>query len=153
MQRAAELDHAPAQYDLSAFYKEGKGVPKDEAKSTYWVCKAADGGLTNAELECGIAYYLGKGQHKSEAIGFRLIRSAAEKGNPVAQNRLAHAYAGGKGTAVNPVEAMKWHLLARQAGVSDFALDRFLASLAPDDRAKAEQAASMWEQSTAALLQ
>ncbi len=117
------------------------------------MCKAAEAGLTNAELECGIAYYLGKGIHKSEAIGYRLILRAAEKGNPVAQNRLAHAYALGRGTPLNPPEAAKWHLLAREAGVSDLGLDHLLASLKPEEREKANQAASEWQESTAALLQ
>ncbi len=66
---------------------------------------------------------------------------------------MAHALAAGRGTAQNTVEAAKWHLLARQAGVSDFALDRFLATLSSDDRSKADNAASTWEQSTASLLQ
>lgn len=153
MERAAQLDHAAAQYDLAAFYKEGRGVAKDEQKAAYWLGKAAEAGLTNAELEYGIALYLGKGVKKDEPAGFSMLRRAAEEGNPVAQNRLAHALAGGKGTNMDAISAAKWHLLSRQSGVSDFALDRFLGALTPDERTKAEKAADDWQQATAALLE
>jgi TPR repeat protein len=153
MERAAKLDHAPAQYDLAAFYKNGSGVPTDDRMSAHWLGKAAEAGITNAELEYGIALYLGQGVQKDEARGFTMIRRAAEKGNPIAQNRMAHALAVGKGTERDLVAAAKWHLLSRQAGVSDFALDGFISSLSQEERKKAEKAAFDWEQATAVLLE
>jgi TPR repeat protein len=47
----------------------------------------------------------------------------------VAQNRVARLYATGRVFAVDPVEAMKWHILARQGGRSDAWLDDFIARL------------------------
>ncbi|MGZ8415857.1 MAG: hypothetical protein ACXWVQ_02560, partial [Methyloceanibacter sp.] len=44
----------------------------------------------------------------------------------------------------DPVEAAKWHLLARQAGVSDFSLDIVLSKLNKEERAKAEKEADDW---------
>ena len=44
----------------------------------------------------------------------------------------------------DPVQAAKWHLLARGAGVSDFSLDIVLSKLTPEERAKAEKAAEDW---------
>ena len=153
MERSAKLGNIAAQFDLAAIYKTGRGVRLDERKAAYWIGKAAETGMSNAELEYGIALYLGKGVKKDEAKGFKMIRSSAEKGNPVAQNRLAHAYVGGLGVEKDWVAAAKWHLLSRQAGVSDFALDKFLASLTPEERKKAEKSAYDWEQQTSALLQ
>jgi TPR repeat protein len=153
MERSAKLGNIAAQFDLAALYKQGRGVPPDERMAAYWISKAAETGMSNAELEFGIALYLGNGVKKDEAKGFEMIRSSAEKGNPVAQNRLAHAYAGGLGTERDWIAAAKWHLLSREAGVSDFGLDRFLASLTPEERKKAEKSAYDWEQSTSALLQ
>jgi len=153
MEKAASLDHVPAQYDLAAFYKEGRGVPRDEAKAVYWLGKAAEAGHGNAELEYGILLFNGKGIPKNEKAGLDMLRRSAEKGNPVAQNRLARAYAFGAGMKIDAITAGKWHLLSRQAGVSDFTLDQFLANLTEDERTKAERAASEWEQSLAALLQ
>jgi hypothetical protein len=153
MEQAANLDYAPAQYDLAAFYKEGRGVPRDEAKVAYWLGRAAESGLPNAELEYGIMVFNGKGVPKNEKAGLEFLRLSAEKGNPVAQNRMARAYAFGAGVQIDPVTAGKWHLLSRQAGVSDFKLDQFLGNLSEDDRTKAEKAATDWEASMAALLQ
>ena len=44
----------------------------------------------------------------------------------------------------DPVQAAKWHLLAREAGVSDFFLDIMLAKLTPQQRAAADKAAQAW---------
>ena len=67
----------------------------------------------------------------------RMFRLAAERGNPVAQNRLARLYANGVAVGpADPVQAAKWHLLARESGVADFTLDVMLAKLTPEQRAK-----------------
>jgi uncharacterized protein len=153
MEKAANLDNVTAQYDLSAFYKEGRGVPKNEAKAVYWLGKAAEAGNNNGELEYGILLFNGKGIPKNPKAGMDYIRRSAEKGNPVAQNRLARAYAVGVGVQMDVVAAGKWHLLSRQAGVSDMSLDRFLSQLSDEQRIKAEKDANDWEQSMAALLQ
>jgi uncharacterized protein len=153
MERAANLDYAPAQYDVAAFYREGRGVPRDDAKVVYWLGRAAEAGYNNAELEYGILLFNGKGIPKNEKLALDFIRRSAEDGNPIAQNRLARAYAFGAGTTVDIIAAGKWHLLSRQAGVSDFSLDKLLGSLSDDQRAKAEKDATDWQQSMAALLQ
>ena len=44
-------------------------------------------------------------------------------------NRLARLYAAGLGVTPDPVEAAKWHIRARQAGISDLWLDGFVESL------------------------
>ena len=46
----------------------------------------------------------------------------------------------------DPVQAAKWHLLAREAGVSDFSLDIVLSKLTKEERAKAEKAAEDWRE-------
>jgi TPR repeat protein len=46
-------------------------------------------------------------------------------------NRYAHLLANGRGVAPDPVEAIKWHLLARQAGVSDLFLDGYMGTADP----------------------
>jgi TPR repeat protein len=153
MEQAAALDNNAAQYDLAAFYKEGRGVPKDQAKAVYWLGRAAEAGHSNSELEYGILLFNGKGIPKNEQAGIEFIRRAAEKGNPIAQNRLARAYAFGAGVKIDAVAAGKWHLLSREAGVSDFNLDKVVGSLSDEERVKAEKDAMDWQQSMAALLQ
>ena len=80
----------------------------------------------------------------NEAKAAKLFRLAADQGNPVAQNRLARLYANGVVVKADPVQAAKWHLLAREAGVSDFSLDVVLAKLTKEQREQAEQAAEDW---------
>ena len=50
----------------------------------------------------------------------------------------------GMGTQVDKVEGFKWHLVAKTAGKGDPELDKQLADLPADDRAKAEAAARKW---------
>ena len=41
----------------------------------------------------------------------------------------------------NPVQAIKWHIVAKAGGVSDIPLDGFVQNQAPDVRAAGEKAA------------
>jgi uncharacterized protein len=88
--------------------------------------------------------FKGQGVAVDEARAAKLFRLAAEQGNAVAQNRLARLHANGVVVKADPVQAAKWHLLARSAGVSDFALDIVLSKLSPDERAQADKAAEDW---------
>jgi TPR repeat protein len=88
--------------------------------------------------------FKGEGVPADEARAAKLFRHAAEQGNPIAQNRLARLYANGVVVKADPVQAAKWHLLARGAGVSDFTLDLMLARLTKEQRAEAEKAADGW---------
>jgi len=91
-----------------------------------------------------VMLFKGAGVATDEQGAAKLFRLAAEQGNPVAQNRLARLYANGVVVKADPVQAAKWHLLARAAGVSDFSLDIVLAKLTTEERAAAEKAAEGW---------
>ena len=60
---------------------------------------------------------------------------------------MARLYANGVGVKADPVQAAKWHLLARSAGVSDFALDIALSKLTKAQRVEADKAAEDWRYS------
>jgi hypothetical protein len=45
---------------------------------------------------------------------------------------------------MDKIEGLKWHIVAKTAGKGDPALDEALASLSPEDRAKAQEAARKW---------
>ena len=89
--------------------------------------------------------FKGEGVEKDEKRAAQLFLIAAEKGNPVAQNRLARLYANGVVYEPSTVKAAKWHLLAREAGVSDFSLDIMLAKLSKEERVEAEREVDAWE--------
>ena len=146
MQKAAAQNLGAAEYDLGGFYQFGRGVPVDRAKAAEWTGKAADAGLPEAEVEYGVMLFKGEGVAIDEQRAAKMFRMSAEQGNPVAQNRLARLYANGVAVGpADPVRAAKWHLLAREAGVSDFTLDIMLAKLTPEQRAAADKAAQAWK--------
>jgi hypothetical protein len=50
----------------------------------------------------------------------------------------------GRGTPADPVQAIKWHLVAKAGGVGDAYLDNFVQNQTPDLRAQAEKLAKPW---------
>lgn len=168
LEKAAAQGHAQAEYDLGSLYASGTGTPKDEAKAAYWIGLAAKEGLPDAELEYAVILLrsavppktpptggaagagpvpLSEAERRSRIVeGVRYLRTAAEKGNPVAQNRLAKAYVDGFQGEVerDPILAAKWHLIARASGATDGRMDLFVATLTPEQRAKATKAAEDW---------
>jgi TPR repeat protein len=51
--KAAEQGHANAQCNLGFMYKEGRGVPQDDAESVNWYHKAAEQGYTLGQTTRG----------------------------------------------------------------------------------------------------
>ena len=50
--------------------------------------------------------------------------------------------------ALDVVEAARWHLIAKAAGIADESLDKILAKLSKADRAQAQKAADAWRDRT-----
>jgi TPR repeat protein len=101
-------------------------------------------GNLDAMVEFGIAQFNGTDTPKNEAAAVTMLTSAAKRGSPIAQNRLARILSAGVGAAANPVEAMKWHIIARTDGRGDPELDAYMAKQKPEDRDAAEKAAKKW---------
>jgi TPR repeat protein len=121
-------------------YKEGTGVEKDARKSIGLLRRAAAEHMIAAELELGVAYFNGEGVEADEALAASYFRRAAVRNNPVAGNRLARILAAGRGVQQDLVEAMKWHILARAAGIDDEWLDGHLLKLTPQQRLAVDEA-------------
>ncbi len=141
---AAQVGNAEAQYALATLYKEGRGVPKDLVEAARLLAAASLADNTDALVEYGIALFNGTGVAKNERLAAVLLAKAARKGNPIAQNRLANILAVGRGANLNPVQAIKWHIIAKAGGVSDIPLDAFVQQQPPDIRAAGEKAAKPW---------
>ena len=73
---------------------------------------------------------------------------AANKGDVEAQSRVAKLYMKGLGVEKNPVEAVRWHLLARESGMKDQELEIFAAALETNQLAKAQRLALDWRRTT-----
>jgi TPR repeat protein len=165
--RAAELfkmasreGNAEAQYALATLYKDGKGVDKNPEEAARLLGAAALAENIDAQVEYAIVLFNGGieevnngkrsftglpgGKDKVKAMA--LLRKAALRGSPIAQNRLAWLLSVGDGAALNPVEAIKWHLIARAGGKGDPDLDQYVAKQTPQVRAAAEKAARPWLQ-------
>ena len=82
----------------------------------------------------------GIGVEKDERAAAHFFLKAAVQNNPVAQNRVARLFAAGRGVRQDLVEAMKWHMLARAAGVSDLWLDGEMVKLNQTQRHAVEAA-------------
>jgi TPR repeat protein len=119
-------------------------VPKDLGETARLLGTAARAGNLDAEVEYAIALFNGTGIAKDEAGAVGWFRRAAHQGSPIAQNRLARILAAGRGAPADPVEATKWHLIAKAAGESDPWLDSFVGNLKPAEREAGEKAAKPW---------
>lgn len=143
-QAAARAGTPEAQYALATLYKEGRGVPQDEREATRLMERAALAGNIDAMVEFAIAQFNGSHTAKNEAAAAALMLKAARLGNPVAQNRVARIYMAGRGMAISPVEAIKWHTIAKAGGRGDPELDQFASRQKKEDRETAEKAAQRW---------
>ena len=151
MRYAAEQGVIAAQYDLGTLYATGEGVEPNAFESALWIGKAAAQGHTEAQVDYAVILFKDHDLPPEQKLalrkqGFNLLLSAAEKGLPIAQNRLAQAFAQGLGVEKNMADAMKWHLVAKAAGVDDEALEGLLRRLSKADRDKAQRAADEWRE-------
>ena len=74
--------------------------------------------------------------------GFKWMKVAAYRGNVVAQNKLAHLYINALGTPQDPVEAAKWYVISRRAGLKDPELEDFYLGIEDDQQKAAIDAAN-----------
>ncbi len=148
---AADKGLPQAQYDLATLYATGTGTEANAFDAARWFDRAATAGVPEAQLDFGVVLFQGKGTPVDEKRGAEMFRQAAEKGNAVAQNRFARCLLSGRGVIASPVQAARWHLIAKSNGIDDQVLEQALAKLAKADRTKAEQAAAEWRDKVAVL--
>ncbi|HEX5509234.1 MAG TPA: tetratricopeptide repeat protein [Pseudolabrys sp.] len=141
---AAKAGNAEAEYALATMYKDGRGVAKNQVEATRLMGRAALAGKVEAMVEFGIAQFNGEGIPKNEAAAAHLILLAAQHGNPIAQNRMAHILSAGRGMKADPVDAVKWHLIARASGKGDPDLDIYVAKQTAAVRAAAGKKVKLW---------
>jgi TPR repeat protein len=87
----------------------------------------------------------GEGVQQNDKIGAQWLLVSARRGNIIAQNRIARLYAFGKGVAADPVEAMKWNILASRQGRNDAELDTALSKLSDAQKAEAQARADAFK--------
>ncbi len=141
-EKSAEQGIADAQYALSQIYLNVDGIDENKrSKAREWLLRAAHAGFDTAQLDAAIWLIEGIGGDRNLEDGFGWMRRAAQSGNTVAQNKLSHLYVNAIGTRPDPVEAAKWYVLSRRAGLKDLALEDFYLGL-DDEQQKAALAAA-----------
>ncbi|WP_054157143.1 tetratricopeptide repeat protein [Rhizobium sp. AAP43] len=137
-EKAAEQGIADAQYALAQVYSALKEIPQEKKnRAREWMERAARAGFDTAQLDMGLWQVNGYNGPRDYEKGYRWLSIAAKRGNVVAQNRLAHLYINALGTAPNPVEAAKWYVLSRRAGLKDVGLEDFYLGLNEDQQKQA----------------
>ena len=113
LKNLAEQGNAKAQNKLSILYVLGRGVPKDETKSTEWFNKAVENGDPDA------LFYKGRGSiefRKDYNEATKWFHMAAEKGHAEAQFNLGQLYFDGKDVSQNFEKAVEWFQKATAQG-------------------------------------
>lgn len=142
-EKSAVQGVADAQYAVAQLYNSLKTVPPQKrARAREWLQRAAKAGYDTAQLDMGIWYVNGVGGDRDYDKGFAWLRIAALRGNVVAQNKLAYLYINALGTRPNPVEAAKWYVLSRRAGLQDAGLEDFYLGINDDQQRQAIDAAN-----------
>ncbi|MEX3010365.1 tetratricopeptide repeat protein [Hoeflea sp. TYP-13] len=143
MTRAAESGIADAQFALAQIYAYGTGLDEaDPQQARAWLIRAARSGFDTAQLDLAVWLIDGIGGKIDYEAGFGWMRRAANTGNVMAQNRLSHLYINAIGTRPDPIEAAKWYILSRRAGLEDHSLEDFFQGLTADEQKAGIEAAN-----------
>jgi len=105
-----------SQCQLSYMYTYGQGTDINHEEARYWLKRAADGGLSQAQFNLALFYSRGSiGLELNEEKAFEWFKKAAEQGHPDALNEVGiYYYNHGKYE-----EARHWWELAIQKGSKD----------------------------------
>ncbi len=142
-EKAAEKGIADAQYALSQIYLNLPGLDQDKRDlAKMWLARAARAGYDTAQFDMGVWLINGVEFKQDLKAGFEWMRRAAINGNVLAANRLAHLYIDAIGTSPDPVEAAKWYIISRRAGLEDAALEDFYLGIEEDKQKAAIEAAN-----------
>ena len=126
LQKAAELGHMEAQYDLGMLYYHGVKspgaqtfeFPQDYGRAVIWLTKAAEQGDTLAKFYLAQCYEEGTGVKKDLAKAFCWYKSAAESDCqiPWVLSKLAECYENGIGVEIDVDKAIEWYQTAADNG-------------------------------------
>lgn len=142
-EKSAEQGIADAQYAVAQLYRKLPDVDAEKRqKARYWLLRAAKAGFDTAQLDIGIWLVNGIEGERDYEEGFNWLKIAAYRGNVVGQNRLSHLYINALGVRPDPIEAAKWYVLSRRAGLKDPILEDFYLGLTDEQQKKAIDAAN-----------
>lgn len=149
LKRAAELGYAPAQLHLAGLYQTGDhGVTADATESRLWTRRAAEGGDARGMHAYGMYLFDGVGGARNRPEALDWLKKAANAGLIDSQYNVAHIYeTGDEGVAKNPVQALKWYIIAGRTGDQEAqaAVGRLTATLPASARQTARREAEAFQ--------
>jgi TPR repeat protein len=108
LREAVDQDQPQAHALLSTLYREGRGVPRNEAESIRLLRRAAELGDPAAQNEYGVALRDGSRVGSDTHQSFQWFEKAARSGYIDAQFNLALAYLHGTGVKQDRVRGVAW---------------------------------------------
>ena len=126
-QKAAEQDHADAQYHLGLFYyMDGMNKKPDAFLEAFnWFQKSAVQGHADAQDYLGLMYRWGRDIPQNLPEAFRWFQKSANQGNKHGQFHLGEMYAYGLGTPEDNIEALCWLDLGKLGCISKGDVERW----------------------------
>lgn len=119
--RSAEKGYALAQFKLGLLHQFGQVVDLDTDAARDWYEKAAAQDLPDAQYNLAVLLELDEGGPAIIDRAIALYKKAARHGIAEAYQNLGGVYARGEQVEQDLVEAMKWLLLAEEAGLTQVA--------------------------------
>jgi TPR repeat protein len=89
LRKAAEQNHAGAQFNLGVGYAYGQGVVKDALEAVKWYRKAAEVNHAKAQTNLGVCYLNGEGVAKDEVEAYKWFLLGATHGDENAKTNMA----------------------------------------------------------------
>lgn len=105
LEKAAQLGHEYAQYQLGNYYQE---YEDDYNNAIVWWKKAAEQGHTIATREIAKCYDSGNGVAKNHNTAIQWFRKAADAGDSYSRNYLGECYLTGNGVPRNAKKAVSY---------------------------------------------
>ena len=110
---------AEAQYRLSGYYSDGKGVTQSTPLAVFYLEESAKQNYAPAQVALGRRYDTGNGVQKNPVHALELYQTAAKQGNAEAENALAESYHSGEGIVHDNTLAVQWWTKAAEDGNID----------------------------------
>ena len=88
LRKLAEAGDAYAQWMLGMRYRNGEGIPQDDAQAMRWFERAADQGYADAQAAAGSGYWAGRGVPKDLVKAYFWSTLALNQGDSSMESRL-----------------------------------------------------------------
>lgn len=108
LKKAAEQNHAEANYWLGQCYLNSIGTAQDYESAFGCFRIAAEQGIAESQYPLACCFFEGKGIEQNDELGLQWCEKAAERGIATAQYRLAQCYFDGDCVEQNNDLALSW---------------------------------------------